>query len=192
MILILIVLSIVAAFIGSVVGSLYWTFQLGLRWLRSVLSNESALSAFWLLFFKPHGGVAAMLRGEGSVLDRSDETTAFACSSVIRVEAETFYKMRRYCVMALCVLFLLYLVVSAYTSIMVVSCFVCGALVSIPLRNQSYATQTLATLFRSVRIWMGADRQSLEEYCPECLRGIVRVIEANEPVEQSPPSNVAA
>jgi hypothetical protein len=173
-------LSVIALLIGLIVGSLYWTFHLGLGWLRRVLLDESALSAFWLLHFEPKGGLTAILRGEGIVLDESNPTTAMTCAIAIRVEAEIFVKMRRLLGFSLFVLCLVFLFASAYTSVAVTVCFFSGVMASIPLRNRSYAIQSLATLFRSVRIWMGADPEPLDQHGPESIRGIARIIEAHE------------
>src|SRR5579872_5983402 len=102
MILLDIMLSIVAAFVGSLAGSLFWTFHLGLRWLRQLLLDDSALKAFYLLSFKPHGGLGAMLRDEGAEVS---EYTPLASSIWIRVEVDTFPKIRRYCVITSVILF---------------------------------------------------------------------------------------
>lgn len=192
MIILDVILSVAAVFVGSVAGSLFWTFHLGLSWLRRALLDDSGLLAFWMMFFKPHGGVAAMIRAEEIELDKPNERTAFMCSTVIGVELVTFIRMRRYCAIALVALCSICLLISVYTSVAVVICLACGITISPPLRNQNYPKESLATIFRSVRIWMGADSRSLDEHGAQCIRGVVRVIGANEVNPPSRAANAAA
>lgn len=100
--------------------------------------------------------------------------------------------MRRNFGIAIGVLLTLCLGLSAFVSFAITFCFVCGVFLSIPLRNKGYALQSLDTFFRSTRIWMGADRETLDERGPKCIQGIVRVIESNEPIERPLQRNVAA
>jgi len=184
-----IILSILAALVGFFVGSQFWTFHLGRRLLFQFLANDSALQIFWDNVFRPHGGVSGILRKKGlAPIGCSPDIYPMGSEVVIHHS----FIARRYCGALLLACLAIFVAVSLYTSITVVLFFVVSMLGSVRVRNDRWVFQTLGTLFQNVRLWMEADRASLDVSDRQWMRGIVRIIDANELAGQSDSPRAAA
>lgn len=185
------VLSIVAAWLGLNFGACFWAYWIGSRWLSRTLADDKALADFWNRYYGPLGGVASALR-----LERDDwrPVSSQLYELVVSGEAGRLKGNARTALVSMTVVAILSCILSNYTSWWVTISFVLAFALSILFRHRlreqpnthAYATQCLVDLYRPVRLWMEADRKALNGLAVRLrIDGIVRVIDAMEPVRQS-------
>jgi hypothetical protein len=158
--------------------------------VHSTLKNPSNVKAFWNTYYRDAGGIAAILGRE-----RSDWTKVNPCSLYALL---IFHELKYIDHVRMNSGILVFSGVAAFAAPCfgyhaVVFAFVAGLCVAVVIAtvNRFYAHHeavlSVFNLFRTVRLWMEADRDSLEAWKDRPLvANIIAVIDDVEPVNEFP------